>query len=193
MSSCFDTPCAGTSVWGGPVGATLGVTFALGREEISVSRDRYVWRPAAAVRWSEAVLGALLAAVAVVAAVSRPWEWLGWLLLVPSAWLLLGTRRACRLRADDLVAQGRVFRRVIRLGDVRQAGIALGGRPWLQTRDGAVTVLRMVPPLDYGSGHPAPTLVEHVRAAASDAGARLEPPLRSPEQPPTTRPTLLGI
>ena len=125
-----------------------------------------------AVRWSEAVLGALLASVAVVAAVSRPWEWLGWLLLVPSAWLLLGTRRACRLRSDDLVAQGRVFRRVVGLRDVRQAGIALGGRAWLQTQDGAVTVLRMVPPLDYGSGHPAPTLVEQIRAAAVEAGAR---------------------
>jgi hypothetical protein len=158
-----------------------------------VSRDLRVWRPAPAVRWSEAVLGALLASVALVAAVSRPWEWLGWLLLLPSAWLLLGTRRACRLRSDDLVAQGRVFRRVLRLSDVRQAGIALGGRAWLQTQDGAVTVLRMVPPLDYGSGHPAPTLVEQIRLAAGEAGARLEPPLRSPEQPPTTRPTLLGI
>jgi hypothetical protein len=112
------------------------------------------------------VLGALLASVAVVAAASRPWEWLGWLLLAPSAWLLLGTRRACRLRSADLVAQGRVFRRVVALEDVRQAGIALGGRPWLQTQDGAVTVLRMVPPLDYGSGHPEPTLVEQVRTAA---------------------------
>ena len=123
----------------GACGVTLRGTFALGREEISVSRDLHVWRPAAAVSWSEAVLGALLASVAVVAAASRPWEWLGWLLLVPSAWLLLGTRRACRLRSDDLVAQGRVFRRVVALRDVRQAGIALGGRPWLQTQDGAVT------------------------------------------------------
>jgi len=76
---------------------------------------------------------------------------------------------------------------------LRQAGITLGGRPWLQTQDGAVTVLRMVPPLDYGSGHPAPTLVEEIRSRAAEAGALLEPPLRSPEQPPTTRPTLLGI
>jgi len=158
-----------------------------------VSRNLPVWRPPAAVRWSEAVLGALLASVAVVAVVSRPWEWLGWLLLPPCAWLLLGARRACRLRSDDVVAQGRVFRRVIGLRDVRQAGIALGGRPWLQTQDGTVTVLRMVPPLDYGSGHPAPTLVEHIRAAAAEAGAHLDPPLRSPEQPPTTKPTLLGI
>jgi hypothetical protein len=160
-----------------------------------VSRDLQVWRPAAAVRWSEAVLGALLACVAGVAAMSRPWEWqwLGWLLLVPSVWLLLGTRRACRLRSEDLVAQGRVFRRVVAFEDVRQAGITLGGRPWLQTQDGAVTVLRMVPPLDYGSGHPAPTLVEEIRSRAAEAGALLEPPLRSPEQPPTTRPTLLGI
>lgn len=139
------------------------------------------------------MLGALLASVAVVAVVSRPWEWLGWLLLVPSAWLLLGTRRACRLRSEDLVAQGRVFRRVVPLRDVRQAGITPGGRPWLQTQDGTVTLLRMVPPLDYGSGHPAPTLVEQIRTAAAAAGAELEPLLRSPEQPPTTKPTLLGI
>lgn len=139
------------------------------------------------------MLGALLASVAVVAALSRPWEWVGWVLLVPSVWLLLGTRRACRLRSDDLVAQGRVFRRVVALREVRQAGVAPGGRPWLQTQDGAVTLLRMVPPLDYGSGHPAPTLVEQIRAAAAAAGAELEPLLRSPEQPPTTKPTLLGI
>ena len=68
-----------------------------------------------------------------------------------------------------------------------------GGRPWLQTQDGAVTLLRMVPPLDYGSGHPAPTLVEQIRSAAAAAGAELEPLLRSPERPPTTKPTLLGI
>ena len=175
------------------MGVTLRWTFALRREEISVSRDLHVWRPPAAARWSEAVLGALLASVAVVAAASRPWEWLGWLLLVPSVWLLLGTRRACRLRSDAVVAQGRVFRRVLGLRDLRQAGIALGGRPWLQTQDGAVTVLRMVPLLDYGSGHPEPTLVEEIRSAADGAGAHLDPPLRSPEQPPTTRPTLLGI
>ena len=139
------------------------------------------------------MLGALLASVGVATLVTRPWEWAGWLLLVPSAWLLLGTRRACRLRPDQVVAQGRVFRSVVALGDLRQIGIALGGRPWLQTQDGAVTVLRMVPLLDYGSGRPSPTLVEQVRSAASDAGARLDPPLRSPEQPPTTKPTLLGI
>ncbi len=140
-----------------------------------MSRDPHVWRPATAVRWTEAVLGALLAMVAVGAVMSRPWEWVGWVLLVPSAWLLLGSRRACRLRADDLVAQGRVFRRVVPWRDVRQAGISPGGRAWLQTQDGAVTLLRMVPPLDYGSGHPGPTLVEQIRSAAAAAGADLEP------------------
>ena len=158
-----------------------------------MSRDLHVWRPPAAARWSEAVLGALLASVGLVSVVARPWEWAGWVLLAPSAWLLLGTRRACRLRSGAVVAQGRVFRRVLGLSDLRQAGIAQGGRPWLQTQDGTVTVLRMVPLLDYGSGHPAPTLVEEIRASAAEAGARLDPPLRSPEQPPTTRPTVLGI
>jgi hypothetical protein len=145
------------------------------------------------VRWSEAVLGGLLAAVWFVALLSRPGEWVGWLLLGPSAALQLGTRRACRLRSDELVAQGRVFRRVIELRDLRQVGVELGGRPWLQTRDSTVTVLRMVPLLDYGSGHPAPTVVEEIRSAATRAGARLDPPLPFPEQPPTTKPTLLGI
>jgi hypothetical protein len=113
--------------------------------------------------------------------------------LVPAAVLLLGTRRSFRLRSDVVIAQGRVFRRVVALDDLRQVGLCPDGRPWLQSRGGQVTLLRMVPLVDYGSGHPGPTLVEQLRSAAAAAGARLEPPLRSPEQPPTTRPQVLGL
>jgi len=139
------------------------------------------------------VLGSLLASVVVAYVVTRPSEWVGWPLVVPAAVLLLGARRACRLRSDVVVAQGRVFHRVVRLNDLRQVAIRLDGRPWLQTRDGTVTLLRMVPLPDYGSGHSGPTLVEQLRSAAAAAGARLDPAPRSPEQPPTTRPLLLGI
>ena len=55
-------------------------------------------------------------------------------MLVPAAVLLLGTRRSFRLRSDVVVAQGRVFRRVLALRDLRQAGVCPDGRPWLQTR-----------------------------------------------------------
>jgi hypothetical protein len=51
----------------------------------------------------------------------------------------------------------------------------------------------MVPLVDYGSGHAGPTLVERLRSAAAASGARLDPALRSPEQPPTTKPSLLGM
>lgn len=139
------------------------------------------------------MLGALLAAVGLAYVVSRPTEWIGWVVLPPAVVLLLGTRRSCHLRADVVVAQGRVFRRVVPLHDLRQAGVRLDGRPWLQSQGGEVTLLRMVPLVDYGSGHAGPTLLEEVRAAATAAGARLDPPLRSPEQPPTTKPLLLGI
>jgi hypothetical protein len=155
--------------------------------------DLYVWRPPAAARWSEAVLGGLLGLVGAVLAVARPSDWPGWVLLVPALVLLLGTRRACRLRSDAAVVQGRVFRRVVRLAELRQVAVCLDGRTWLQTQDGEVTLLRMVPQIDYGAGHARPTSVERLRAAGSEAGARLEPALRAPEQPPTTKPLLLGI
>jgi hypothetical protein len=113
--------------------------------------------------------------------------------LVPAAVLLLGTRRSFRLRSEVVVAQGRVFRRILALRDLRQAGVCPDGRPWLQTRGGQVTLLRMVPLVDYGSGHAGPTLVERLRSAAAASGARLDPALRSPEQPPTTKPSLLGM
>ncbi len=114
-------------------------------------------------------------------------------LLLPAAVLLLGARRSCRLRADVLVVQGRLFRRAIVLRGLRQVAVRLDGRTWVQTRSGEVTLLRVVPQLDYGSGHAGPTVVERIRAAAAAAGARLEAPLRSPEQPPTTKPLLLGL
>ena len=155
--------------------------------------DLHVWRPPAVVRWTEAVLGALLGSVGVAFVVSRPSGWVGWLMLVPAAVLLLGTRRSFRLRSDVVLAQGRVFRRVVALHDLRQAGVCPDGRPWLQTQGGQVTLLRMAPLVDYGSGHAGPTLVEQLRSAAAAAGARLEPALRSPERPPTTRPLLLGL
>ncbi len=155
--------------------------------------DLYVWRPPAAVRWSEALLGGLLGLVGAVLVVARPSDWPGLVLLVPAAVLLLGTRRACRLGAEATVVQGRVFRRVVRLRDLRQVGVCLDGRTWLQTQDGEVTLLRMVPLVDYGSGHAGPTPVERLRAAGRDAGARLDPALRAPEQPPTTKPLLLGM
>ncbi len=139
------------------------------------------------------MLGALLGSVGIAFVVSRPSWWVGWVVLVPAAVLLLGTRRSFRLRSDVVVAQGRVFRRVVALHDLRQAGVCPDGRPWLQRRGGQVTLLRMVPLVDYGSGHPGPTLVEQLRSAAAASGAGLEPPLRSPEQPPTTRPQLLGL
>jgi hypothetical protein len=145
------------------------------------------------VRWSEAVLGALLGSVGATFVVSRPMGWVGWLMLVPAAVLLLGTRRSFRLRSDVVVAQGRAFRRVLALRDLRQAGVCPDGRPWLQTSGGQVTLLRMVPLVDYGSGHAGPTLVEQLRSAAAAAGAPLDPALRTPEQPPTTRPQLLGL
>jgi hypothetical protein len=155
--------------------------------------DLDVWRPPAVVRWTEAVLGALLGSVGVAFVVSRPTGWMGWLVLVPAAVLLLGARRSFRLGSDVVVAQGRVFRRVVALRDLRQAAVCPDGRPWLQTQGGQVTLLRMVPLVDYGSGHAGPTLVERLRSAAAASGARLDPALRSPEQPPTTKPSLLGM
>ena len=115
------------------------------------------------VRWSEALLGGLLGLVGATLAITRLSNWPGWVLLVPAAVLLLGTRRACRLRADAAVVQGRVFRRAVRLRDLRQVGVCLDGRTWLQTQDGEVTLLRMVPLVDYGSGHAGPTPVERLR------------------------------
>ncbi len=112
--------------------------------------DLHVWRPPAVVRWSEAVLGALLGLVGVALVVSRPSGWVGWLMLLPAAVLLLGTRRSFRLSSDVVVAQGRVFRREVALRDLRQAGVCPDGRPWLQIQGGQVTLLRMVPLVDYG-------------------------------------------
>ncbi len=139
------------------------------------------------------MLGALLGSVGVAFVASRPSGWVGWVLLVPAAVLLLGSRRSFRLRSDVVIAQGRVFRRVLALRDLRQAGVCPDGRPWLQTLGGQVTLLRMVPSVDYGSGRAGPTLVEQLRSAAAAAGARLEPALRTPEPPPTTKPLLLGL
>ena len=155
--------------------------------------DLHVWRPPVVVRWSEAVLGALFGSVGVALVGSRLSGWVGWLMLLPAAVLLLGTRRSFRLSSDVVVAQGRVFRREVALRDLRQAGVCPDGRPWLQIQGGQVTLLRMVPLVDYGRGHAGPTLVEQLRSAAAAAGARLEPALRSPERPPTTKPSLLGM
>jgi hypothetical protein len=151
------------------------------------------WRLPAASRWSEGFLGVFLAAIALASVVTQPGLWLGWVLLVPAVVLLLGLRRACRLTDDTVVVQGRFVRRVVPLRDLRQVGLALGGRPWLQTHDDEVTLLRMVPLLDYGGGKASPALVDQLRSAAAAAGARLDPPLEGPQRPPTTKPLVLGI
>jgi hypothetical protein len=155
--------------------------------------DLHVWRPPVAVRWSEAVLGGLLVAVGLGAVVFDGASLAGLVMVVPAVVLLLGTRRACRLRTDDVVAQGRVFRRVMPLGDLRQLGVTPEGRPWLQTSDGVVTLLRMLSLPAYGSADSSPSLVAEVRRAAEAAGADLEAPLLAPERPPTTKPLMLGI
>jgi hypothetical protein len=139
------------------------------------------------------VLGGLLFTVGLGAVVVDGDGVAGWVMVVPATVLLLGTRRACRLRADDVLAQGRVFRRVMPLGDLRQLGVSPEGRPWLQTKDGSVTLLRMLSLPAYGSADSSPSLVAEVRRAAHAAGADLEAPLQSPERPPTSRPLMLGI
>ncbi len=155
--------------------------------------DLHVWRPPAVVRWSEAVLGGLLFVVGLGAVAVDGDGVVGWAMVLPATVLLLGTRRACRLRAQDVLAQGRVFRRVMPLEDLRQLGVSPVGRPWLQTKDGAVTLLRMLSLPAYGTSDSSPSVVAEVRRAAQAAGADLEAPLQTPEPPPTTRPLMLGI
>jgi hypothetical protein len=155
--------------------------------------DLHVWRPPAAVRWSEAVLGGLLFGIGLGAVAVDGDGVAGWAMVLPAVVLLLGTRRACRLRPHDVVAQGRVFRRVMPLAGLRQLGVSPEGRPWLQAADGTVTLLRMLSLPAYGSADSSPSLVAEVRRAAQAAGADLEPPLQAPERPPTTKPLMLGI
>lgn len=152
-----------------------------------------VWRLPAASRWSEGFLGVFVAAVGLASVVTQPGLWLGWALLVPAVVLVLGVRRSCRLTGDAVVVQGRFVRRVVPLRELRQVGLALVGRPWLQTRDDEVTLLRMVPLIDYGGGKASPGLVDRLRSAAEAAGARLDPPLADPVRPPSTKPLVLGI
>jgi len=162
--------------------------------------DPITWRPPLPSRGTSLLAAGLIAVLCVASIVVKPAIWLAYPLLLAVPVLASDVRRRCDLTADRIVVQGRWGRRTVELAELRQAGLAKSGIPWVQTRlprpdGGDVTLLRLVPlGLSLGQSPTASAdVVAEIRQRAETCGAQLEPALPGPVRPPTARPLVLGI
>jgi len=188
------------------VGANIPVVGALkpNGAQMTATRDDavLVWRASTPARIGSVVLAGLIAAVLLAAMVTNPVK--AWFccpaLLVP-VFLASSLWRGARLDDQQIVARGRLVRRVIPLTDLRQVGLSRIGFVWVQTHTprpdgGDVTALRMAPRggMNLGQGPPADqALVDEIRRRAARCGATLDPRVAGPVRPPTRKPLVFSI
>jgi hypothetical protein len=146
-----------------------------------------------------------LEALAIFAVTQAPDQAIAWIFAVVLTIVVLTNitrlRRACVLRDGHLTAQGRYTHRAVDLTDLRQVGIGIGGKLWIQThhpldqRGNDVLCLRMIPfsHTTMTAGPSGTDAVALIRAHAEAAGAHLDPPLVKMTRAPSRKALIFSI
>lgn len=163
-----------------------------------------VWGLPSALRVMVSIASAALPLATLYGVSQSPDQLFGWVALVGLTALMVFTanmgRRSCTIDGQQMRCKGRFAARTVDLGDLRQAAMGFQNI-WVQThhpldrRNGTVLCLRMIPTSNLSiSGYPVgQQAVELIRARATAAGAKLDPPLTRPKRAPSRKPLIFSI